>query len=183
MARMPRHQGAAIGERQIQRGSRTRRLAAGCSGLSLGTIGDTPGQVFQVWPGTDDLLVADERGGLAIYPLHDFAAGVESGDVDCMGASLSVWPNPTTSTLSIRAPMTAEPVSLTILDATGRRIRSLAPGAGGNAGGSNSARSLVSRVLRWDGLDERGHEVPGGIYFVHLRGAGVEQTRRVVIAS
>ena len=57
-----------------------------------------------------------------------------------------------------------------VIDVSGRRIHEqpigwLSPGR---------------RLLEWDGLDDRGRVQPAGIYFVRLRGAGVEATEKIV---
>jgi len=34
----------------------------------------------------------------------------------------------------------------------------------------------------WDGRDGSGHPVPSGIYFIRIRGPGIDEASRVVVA-
>ena len=58
-----------------------------------------------------------------------------------------------------------------IFDLSGRRIRSLARGV----------LPAGERRLVWDGRDEQGTRVEGGLYFVRATLPGFEVKRRVVI--
>ncbi|MCA9750634.1 MAG: T9SS type A sorting domain-containing protein [Gemmatimonadetes bacterium] len=64
----------------------------------------------------------------------------------------------------------ASQVSLDVLDATGRRVRSVRNGT--LPGGSHQ--------LTWDGRDASGHETAAGVYFLRLRAGSEESVRRVV---
>lgn len=60
-------------------------------------------------------------------------------------------PNPFTGVTRLALGATARGVSVRVLDASGRRVRTLvADGTG---------------TVRWDGTDERGARLPGGVYF------------------
>lgn len=64
------------------------------------------------------------------------------------------------------------PATLTILDATGRRIRALALGPAADAGPGSA---------RWDGNDAAGHPVAAGVYFARLEFGDEHRTARVVV--
>jgi hypothetical protein len=38
-----------------------------------------------------------------------------------------------------------------------------------------------THTLRWDGLDDAGHRMPGGVYFYGLTGSGVDEARRMIL--
>jgi hypothetical protein len=63
------------------------------------------------------------------------------------------------------------PVSLTVLDANGRRIRTLIPAA---------AREAGSYDLRWDATDETGRAVPCGVYVILLRAGKTVSSQKVL---
>src|SRR6185295_16932526 len=65
----------------------------------------------------------------------------------------------------------AEVVSMEVMDAMGRRVRS--PGAG-------TLRGAGTHVLSWDGEDDAGEAVVAGVYFVLVRAGDAKLTNRVV---
>lgn len=103
-----------------------------------------------------------------------------------------VVPNPCRGTLSLRLPA-GGPLSVAIYDASGRRVRSLCAGpldVGEGAHvlhtdaplGTTGRLALNTGELLWDGLDESGRSVPGGVYFARvMTGAGTSATRFVLI--
>lgn len=90
------------------------------------------------------------------------------GDVSAVGApaasevTLSVTPNPFNPQTSIRftGPADAE-VAVAVFDLTGRRVTSLWRGRLGREPAST----------RWDGRDDRGRAVAGGVYLFRISGA------------
>lgn len=115
-------------------------------------------------PGTDTSVDPDWR------PLQSTNA---CRDVD---ASLPVdltlhqnYPNPfnPTTTICYECPRTSH-VKLDIFDALGRSRRVLI----------EKVQSAGSYAVRWDGVDELGHRVASGLYFIRLSGEGVSQTKR-----
>ncbi len=89
-----------------------------------------------------DLVVArDEGTGAAPLPI---------------APALVTWaaPNPTRGAAWIRVLGVNAPARLTLVDATGARVRTIAGEVG--AGGA---------VFQWDGLDDRGARVPAGVFF------------------
>jgi hypothetical protein len=86
------------------------------------------------------------------------------------------YPNPFRSTggevtLPYQTTQPSAPVTLTVVDVRGRTIRTIA-GTGPASGGSGS--------FAWDGRDRNGHRVPGGVYYLYVRGAGIDDARAVV---
>jgi hypothetical protein len=81
-------------------------------------------------------------------------------------------PNPTTgaATLSFSLARAGE-VSLAIYDASGRRVRALLSGP----------RGPGTYAARWDGRDEKGIEVPSGIYFYKLFALDRNEVGKVVV--
>jgi outer membrane protein assembly factor BamB len=69
-------------------------------------------------------------------------------------------PNPFAAGTSIRFDLPApSQVSVRVIDAAGRHVRTIAAGA--SLGGG-------AQALRWDGRDERGHDAPAGVYFYRV---------------
>ncbi len=87
-------------------------------------------------------------------------------------ALLPAWPNPArpASRLRFSLPADTRGARLAVHDASGRRVRTF-PGPYG-AG--------VHEVA-WDGLDDRGHSVRSGLYFIRLEGDDVKLSRRLVV--
>jgi len=83
-----------------------------------------------------------------------------------------VWPNPFTDLARI-AFVVDQPgaVTLSILDLTGRSVRTLRAGAGMNSG---------PQTLLWDGRREDGRAAPAGVYWVRLQWAGGVDQRSVI---
>lgn len=83
-------------------------------------------------------------------------------------------PNPFRGTTLIRydVPAGGGEILLRIFDANGRLVRTAVSGHEG-AG---------RRAVEWDGRDERGAELPPGIYFSRLSAPGFEATKKILIA-
>ncbi len=99
--------------------------------------------------------------------------GVPPPPVAAVPRALSVEPNPAFGACTLHFTMAkAGEGSLEIFDAGGRRVRRLA--TGGFARGPTA--------LRWDGRDDAGRAVPGGISFARLRAGAVADVRRFALA-
>jgi endoglucanase len=61
-------------------------------------------------------------------------------------------------------------VTIVIYDGTGRRIRTLFEGD----------PAAGPQAVQWDGLDDAGARVPGGVYLCRMKAAGIIRTRKVV---
>lgn len=86
--------------------------------------------------------------------------------------ALMVAPNPCRDHVLIRAdlPTLEKSVAVEVFDVMGRRVRVLVTGE----------QPAGRREVSWDGLDERGSQVPGGIYFVRLRAGEKTRTARIL---
>ncbi|MEZ4396910.1 MAG: FlgD immunoglobulin-like domain containing protein [Candidatus Krumholzibacteriia bacterium] len=120
--------------------------------------------------------------------VHPIWMRMDAGDLSVWTATVSVatdsgapgyafqlaqnYPNPFNPTTHIRFTLD-EPaeVELTVFDVTGRRVDTLAHGM--LLGGT--------RELRWDGTDERGTPVAGGVYLYRLTVAGRSETRKMLL--
>lgn len=81
-------------------------------------------------------------------------------------------PNPFGDRTSIRFALGyAGPVTLTVVDVTGRRVRELLRGDRGEG----------SHQVSWSGRDDAGRTVPNGIYFVRLEGAGGSVSQQMLL--
>lgn len=97
------------------------------------------------------------------------------GDDDVWG-SLSinhVSPNPfgASAEIAFRVPAGREPVSLTIYNVAGRKVRTLIDGS----------LEPGAHTAAWDATDARGHRVAPGIYFCRLETAGESVARKMVV--
>jgi hypothetical protein len=63
-------------------------------------------------------------------------------------------------------------VELELYDVTGRRRATIARGS----------FAAGHQTVRWNGRDDSGMEIPGGVYFLRARSAGIEHRVRVVVA-
>ena len=76
-------------------------------------------------------------------------------------ARLSGYPNPFNPRIEIAFELQdPQRISLEVFDVAGRRIKVLAEGG----------FAAATHQISWDGKDSLGHGVPGGCYFVLLRG-------------
>jgi hypothetical protein len=83
-------------------------------------------------------------------------------------------PNPFDEDTEIRFELrSAADVDLSVLDVTGRRVRSLLSGR----------RAAGPHSVTWDGTDANRDEVAAGVYFVRLESAGASEVRRVIHAK
>jgi hypothetical protein len=62
-------------------------------------------------------------------------------------------------------------VRLTVHDASGRRVRTLADGQ----------RAAGTGRVEWDGLDDAGRRVAAGVYFVNLEAAGTSRSAKMTV--
>jgi flagellar hook assembly protein FlgD len=64
-----------------------------------------------------------------------------------------------------------KPASLSVHDVSGRLVRVLV----------DNDLPTGPRTVTWDGTDEAGQRVPGGVYFYELRWNGVKKTGRTLL--
>jgi hypothetical protein len=113
-------------------------------------------------------LGTNDPGQMEVETITD-ASGIDYPEPDSRGNGLLLeqnQPNPFSGSTRIRflVPQPAE-VRLTVVDAQGRAVRSLA--AGGLGAGWHE--------LSWDGRSDTGDAVASGIYFCHLRAGTSEK--------
>jgi hypothetical protein len=124
-------------------------------------------------------------GNNGVYQKSDYftfyiygSPGVKEQKTTALGVLyLTVSPNPFVNTANIKCmiPVTGDElhdISLKIYDITGRLVRSFYP--------ESSIMNHESSFL-WDGTDEHGRSVAGGVYFVNLDVAGERQETKVVL--
>jgi hypothetical protein len=81
-------------------------------------------------------------------------------------------PNPFRPSTTIRYELPhAVNVSLKVFNALGREVRTLVSGR----------EEIGTHSVTWDGRDDRGEPLAGGIYFLRLRAEGDEATRKVIL--
>ena len=88
---------------------------------------------------------------------------------------LTVAPNPFTGSTDVRFSLSprasAGAVRLTMIDVTGRRVRTLVDGRMGPG----------TQLLRWNGSDDLGRALPSGIYFTRLQTAEGTKTQKIIL--
>lgn len=94
---------------------------------------------------------------------------------DRLVATLSAYPNPFNpkTTISFALPAAAS-TTVQVLDATGRRVRTLLDGAALEAG---------RQQLAWDGRDDAGHASSTGVYFVQVRAGAARAHEKLVLVK
>ncbi len=105
--------------------------------------------------------------------------GSDPGSVDDLPAALagrlSVNPNPSVGaaalSFSVSPAAAGSPVRLTVVDVTGRLVRTLVDGR----------IEAGSHQLSWDGTDAAGRPVPSGIYFARIESSDQRDARKVVV--
>jgi hypothetical protein len=110
-----------------------------------------------------------------LYATVEAQAGIDDGDNGYTFALMPSAPNPFLGTTLMRFSIPkATAVQLSVYDVRGRLVRTLVgPGTGKLAPGTHT--------IRWDGTDDRGRRVAGGVYFSRLRAMGKTASRKMVI--
>ena len=136
-----------------------------------------PGWEFLYWSGNlggtqnpDTLLMNGDKTVNAYFS----ATGVEEGYLtSTAGNHFSITPNPSSGTVSLRY-QTASPsrVDLLIYDASGQLVRSFY----GEASIPNQEYEFL-----WQGDDNAGRKLPGGVYFAKLRAGEYIETVKVLM--
>jgi len=83
-------------------------------------------------------------------------------------AASAIGPNPFRTAMRLRIEPSTVPVSVTVHDAGGRLVRTL-------------ARDAVVHIVEWDGRDEDGTAVESGVYFCRVIAKGNVQATRIVL--
>jgi YVTN family beta-propeller protein len=116
-----------------------------------------------VMPGPDHLTLLEwtMTGAVDYHEINLAAPGVLH----------PVNPNPIRGGTDLRFGLRqADNLELTIYDVRGRRVAVLASGP----------QNEGEHAIHWDGRDDNGHPVPGGVYFVEMRLPNFKQTGKLV---
>jgi hypothetical protein len=135
-------------------------------------------------PGTTQIVDPSVPGGVPLrYRLEGFfsdgsARKLAEGSyfVTVAPGVGRAYPNPYGSGAGVvSVPFTtsgaAGSIEAAVHDTQGRLVRRIAVAASGGFG-----------TVIWDGRDGSGHPVPSGIYFIRIRGPGIDEASRVVVA-
>lgn len=99
---------------------------------------------------------------------------VDPGGLPTSVAVRSATPNPFNPVTEIRCELPAAgAVTLDVFDLGGRSVRRLVDGD----------RAAGTFTVTWDGRDDRGRQVPSGVYFARLAAAGAESVLKLVLAK
>ncbi len=127
-------------------------------------IGDVPAGTYDLEIRVDDYRTAYRRNVVVVDDLT-------SVDVNVAAASASLLPplpNPARQAVQFRFRLAHEgPVTIEVLDATGRRVQ----------GWRSAAVTAGEHTMSWDFRDATGVSTPAGRYFVRLVGTDVSLTR------
>jgi hypothetical protein len=144
--------------------------AAAGDQYSPAIVGDGAGGAIATW--------TDYRGGIFsdVYAERAYAGG-GAADVtpqrDAPGSLLSIDPVPARAAAHVRLVMTESgPVTIQVLDAAGRRIRTIL---------SRAELSVGSHAFAWDGVDEHGVPQKSGVYWVRANAPARSFARRLVL--
>ncbi len=119
------------------------------------------------------VYLAGGRSGLQICPSQcEMTSVVTPSAATVRGPDLRVGPNPSFGQSSVLfvAPVSGR-VSASILDAAGRQVRLL----------SDGVLSSGAHELAWDGRDDMGHPVAGGVYLARVAMGEATRTARLVL--
>ncbi|MFC1572634.1 hypothetical protein ACFL6M_03440 [Candidatus Eisenbacteria bacterium] len=151
-----------------------------CAASQLGADGNISLAPFFCDPDNDDFHLwnyspcSQERCGLiGAWPVGCWDPQDTPFESRFQNLNLCVTPNPSTGCCSICYTLPNGPKRARILDIydpTGRLVRELLVGHRGATG-----------CVDWNGSNALGHEVPPGVYFIHLRTGEDVPTKRIVV--
>jgi len=154
---------------------------AGCIADQVGVNGNFSLDPFFCAAGSGDYRLwnyspCDQEGcGLiGAWPVGCEDPQAVSGEVVASGARLWTVPNPfaggTTIAYRLGPGSSADGVSVAIYDVAGRLVRTLR---------AQSVKGGTAQ-LRWDGTDDAGRALPGGMYVLRMAGDGRTVTERII---
>ena len=87
--------------------------------------------------------------------------------------SIRSWPNPASARVYIAWELPrAQAVTVELFDVRGRRLRAWAPGV----------LAAGPHEREWNARDANGAPLPAGVYWIRVRGSGIEGAHKVLIA-
>lgn len=117
--------------------------------------------------------VGDDMCGLQIIRDISPPAGVREGLPSADALRLSAHPNPfnpqTVITFDLPRGLTPR---VRIFDVNGRLVRTLSTGEPASQG---------RQEILWDGLDDRGHQLPSGVYFSRVEAGALGESAKLVL--
>jgi hypothetical protein len=129
----------------------------------------TSSTLNDVWGPHPGLLFAVGYDGVILR--HDATSAVPGTGFG--RAKLRAAPNPANPGTVIHFELAlADAVSLTIFDARGNRVRTLA---------SRRALGAGPQSLPWDGRDDQGRTVPSGVYLVQITGSSICTSTKITM--
>jgi hypothetical protein len=140
---------------------------------------DPPMPVSQIRFWEREILITEDNAlWMRFWPdgwtrVADWPGIADTDEASHAMAATAVSPNPTPGPCRVSFSLVVDgPVSVDIIDVSGRIVRRLVDGP--HPAGDYS--------LKWDGKDDAGRELPAGVYFTHVMTAEGTTTRRVVLA-
>jgi len=118
------------------------------------------------------VYAAEKEGGLSVYSNDLVTSIAERTGMPADFALAQNYPNPFNPVTTIQYSLpTSGMVELAVYNVLGENIRTLVA----------EAQNAGSYQIRWDGRDEAGHSVSGGLYLYRLNAADQVQTRKMIL--
>lgn len=141
-------------------------------------VGSSQTDLFDNLDAANTLFAVSDVPGDPLDPEQPGGPGTPGWGAPAVSQLYPVHPNPVDFgrggvELRLALAQASDAVRLTVHDAMGRRVRSILEGRALAAG---------EYPLHWDGLDDHGRAVRGGVYFVRLGGVDAQDdARRIVV--
>ena len=106
-----------------------------------------------------------------VFVINSALVGVVPGGTPAVAELSLPWPNPSRGAVSLVLGLPrAGQARVDVFDLAGRRVRTLLDGP----------RDAGRHAIVWDGRDDHGNAVAGGMFLVRARGEGLDVSRRVI---
>ena len=130
----------------------------------------------ELGPQSGELTIISDDVDEAVLLVDLYGEGVTAVSVDFPTRGFHLAqnkPNPFLAETSIRFSLLENGYAdITVYDLRGRLVRRL---------GDSGPRTEGDHIEIWDGRDDRGRELPSGVYFYKLRAGGKERTRKAIL--
>jgi hypothetical protein len=139
--------------------------------VSVSVFDDVPAGLWRLSVQYNDIIY--EHSFSVIDPS---SVGTDASDIPHVFQLSQNYPNPFNPSTTIAFELTGEmsetqPVTLTIYDIRGRRVRTLI----------DQDFEVGNHKIHWNGQNDRGESVPSGIYLYRLKTGGKVSTRKMTI--